>query len=309
MRVVDCFIYGGETKLLELRLNLLKSVVDCFVVVEGEFTFTGSNRDISGEAILQRHLGPDFNYRYVLVSDYPEGNAWVKEAHQRNAIMRGLVDAHPDDLLLISDVDEIPNPAFVKYLRESGAKSGNLEMIWHSWAYNLAYKRPQMRAKVLRMSQLTTPQEVRDTVMGVTHANAGWHLSWMMGTADAQSKIASFSHTELNRAAVNNANHIQRCITQGVDLIGRELLSLIPAEKCAPNASQFGLQGSDFDGLFSVERVLLLLESAGRKWLPPRNWVWPRLIYVVAGLPRVFVTRSQRRLVLTLNVLRRSGGL
>ena len=46
MKVIDCFIYFDEDLLLDLRLNMLNSVVDKFVIVESKITHSGKNKDL-----------------------------------------------------------------------------------------------------------------------------------------------------------------------------------------------------------------------------------------------------------------------
>lgn len=293
VRIYDCFLYGGEERLLELRIKLLRDCVDVFVVVESSQTFTGRRRHAVGESVLRRHLSPSA-YRYLLVSDISQGGAWEREAHQRNAILDGLVDADENDIIVVADVDEVPNPEVLSQIRLGELGSGNLEMVWHSWAYNLAYPRPWSKAKVLRMSDLTTPQKARETMLSRTYSKGGWHLSWIMSSGESIQKIESFSHTEINREAIKNAAHIDRCIARGVDLLGRDLLLLVPENKCAPGAQESGFRGADYVGGSASKRFLLLIEAAGRAWLPPAGRTMPRWMYVLAGVPRVILTRVRR---------------
>lgn len=293
MRLFDCFMYGGEEELLELRISLLRAHVDCFVVVESDQTFTGRPRQIVGESVLRRHLRSD-QYRFIAVSEWPDGGAWAREAHQRNAILHGLVDADARDMIVIADVDEIPNPEILARIRYEGLGSGNLEMVWHAWAYNLAYPKLWSKAKVLSRADLDTPQSARQTSLPTTYAKGGWHLSWIMSSSDSMRKIESFSHAELDRAALKDAGHIDRCISQGVDLIGRSLLTLVPEDRCVPGALQFGLRRADDIRTSSGKRYLLVLEAAGRAWMPPAGRIMPRWMYVLAGVPRVLLVGAYR---------------
>ena len=52
------------------------------------------------------------NVVYLKIEKFPEGHgAWWNENYQRNELMKGLVGAKDDDDIVISDLDEIPNPA------------------------------------------------------------------------------------------------------------------------------------------------------------------------------------------------------
>lgn len=120
MAIYDCFTYFNEIELLELRLSVLDSFVDYFVLVEANKTFTNEDKEFHFEK--NKHLFTDYADRiiYIKVDDMPNSdNAWDREKHQRNCIMKGLSRAHPDDLIIISDIDEIPNPVTFNLFLES----------------------------------------------------------------------------------------------------------------------------------------------------------------------------------------------
>lgn len=109
--VYDCFTFFNELDLLEIRLNVLKGAVDKFVIVEAGETHTGKPKPFYFEENRCRY--DEFVERiiYIKIEKFPIGlGAWGNENYQRNELMRGLVDARDDDDILISDLDEIPNP-------------------------------------------------------------------------------------------------------------------------------------------------------------------------------------------------------
>ena len=120
--VYDCFTFFNELDLLEIRLNVLKDVVDKFVLVEAGETHTGKQKPFYYQENRSRFAAFDEKIIYVKVDRFPgKHDAWWNENYQRNAIMDGLKDARPDDRVLISDLDEIPDPASVaKYSKLPG---------------------------------------------------------------------------------------------------------------------------------------------------------------------------------------------
>jgi hypothetical protein len=107
--VFDCFVYNGEIDVLTIRLHELNEVVDVFVIVEGNQTFSGTPREISFNPLDPRVSEFAFKIRHVVVRDVPEtSDASVREKWQRNAVLRGAPDAAATDLLVLSDVDAIP---------------------------------------------------------------------------------------------------------------------------------------------------------------------------------------------------------
>ena len=122
MKVYDCFTFFNELELLELRLETYYDIVDRFVIVEADKTHANIPKPFNFLENINRYekFLPKINY-VMDSSVVPYGGAedWSIENNQRNSIMKGLSDAEPDDLIMISDVDEFPNPAMLKTLIES----------------------------------------------------------------------------------------------------------------------------------------------------------------------------------------------
>ena len=113
--VYDCFSFFNELDLLEIRLNVLKDVVDRFVLVEAGETHTGKPKPFYFEENRGRFAAFADRITYLKIEKFPPGHgAWWNENYQRNELMKGLVGAKDDDDVLISDLDEIPNPDEVR---------------------------------------------------------------------------------------------------------------------------------------------------------------------------------------------------
>ena len=117
--IFDCFTYNNEDLILELRLNTLDKFVDKFVVIEATTDHAGNNKELNFD--MNKFKTFEKKNRYKIVDDMPKNTEsfyynkriWhkniVRDEYQRNQIVRGLFDAKDDDLILISDIDEIPN--------------------------------------------------------------------------------------------------------------------------------------------------------------------------------------------------------
>ena len=123
MRLYDCFIFYNEFELLELRLKALWDVVDYFVIVEANRTFTDKPKDFTlpKRADEFKEFWPKIRYVAADLSKVPFKGVgdWSFEIAQRNAIMNGIGDAAEDDLIMISDLDEFPAPDVFKRLQEN----------------------------------------------------------------------------------------------------------------------------------------------------------------------------------------------
>ena len=126
MKVYDCFMYYDEDTVLDIRLNCLDAYVDKFVIVESKFTHSGEKRNLLFD-INQFKRFKD-KIIYLMLDDEPRGietiydeddedlksfkcieNALKRENYQRNYISKGLSDADAEDIIMVSDADEIPN--------------------------------------------------------------------------------------------------------------------------------------------------------------------------------------------------------
>lgn len=123
MKIYDCFTFYNEFELLELRLMALWDVVDYFVIVEANRKHNGEPKNFN---LIERKddfkkFASKIKYLPVDFSKVPFKGVgdWSLENTQRNAIMNGIGDAAPDDLIMISDLDEIPAPDVFRRLQEN----------------------------------------------------------------------------------------------------------------------------------------------------------------------------------------------
>ena len=118
MKIYDCFSYWDEDLLLELRLNILNEYVDYFVIVEGNKTWQNNYKKLRFN--INNFQKFENKIIYIPVEDLPDGdNPYLRENFQRNAISRGFEKVEADDLVIISDLDEIPNPEKIQSFKKS----------------------------------------------------------------------------------------------------------------------------------------------------------------------------------------------
>ena len=125
MKIFDCFMYFDEDLVLELRLNFLSKFVDQFIIVESKFNHKGEKRELKFDlknfknfenkiTYINLDIGPEKIYK-ISPSDTEKekdskyiSNSAKRENFQRNQIIKGLNNAHENDWILVSDIDEIP---------------------------------------------------------------------------------------------------------------------------------------------------------------------------------------------------------
>ena len=107
--IYDCFSYWDEDLLLDLRLNIMNNYVDYFVIVEGDKTWQNNPKKLRFD--INKFNKFKKKIIYVPVEDLPDGpDPYLRENFQRNCILRGLYKSQENDFIIISDLDEIPNP-------------------------------------------------------------------------------------------------------------------------------------------------------------------------------------------------------
>jgi hypothetical protein len=124
-KVYDCFFYNGEEDILELRLNILGSVVDEFRIVECVHTFCGKEKPIYLKELPARfekwrdkiklYINDDKYYLDEFLEAYNSPNTgkeprWINEFRHKEYIKNTLIGLDDNDILFIGDVDEIWSP-------------------------------------------------------------------------------------------------------------------------------------------------------------------------------------------------------
>ena len=225
-RIIDCTIFNNEIDLLDLRLDYLKDIVDIFVIVESEITFTARLKSkFNAESYLEKLPDKLRNkIRYIKIEEHQipldiKDDPWEIEKYVRNSILYGLHDLKHNDFLWLSDIDEIPK-------RENKYKIGKLSMFHLNYKMNFVCPIKWTLAKGLLGKNIikNTPQQIR--VNGWKYSipvkNSGWHFSFLMDVDEIIEKVKSFSHTNLNTKEFTDPFHIQNCIDKGLDLFKRE---------------------------------------------------------------------------------------
>jgi len=234
MKIYDCFTFYNELDLLELRLEELYDHVDYFVLVEANRTFQNNPKPFYFGENQHRFARYMDKIIHIQVNDMPEStDAWGREAHQRNSIARGLVNAADDDVVIVSDLDEIIRPETVDALKQDQTTSiWGLRMPLFYFKVNYMLTTTDSTyttwAMACRKKLLTSAEDLRRNrfslnSFGINYnqngirmmEHAGWQFSYLGDVEFAKSKIQSFAHVETNRPEVLNSIDIERSIANG----------------------------------------------------------------------------------------------
>ena len=160
--IYDCFSYWDEDLLLDLRLNILDKYVDFFVIVEGNKTWQNNSKNLRFD--INRFSKFKEKIIYVPVTNMPDGiNPYLRENFQRNSIMRGLEKCKDDDFIIISDLDEIPNPDQLKKFNKK-MRYAVFKQIHFYYKFNLRSENEPFwfGSRICVKKYLKSPQWLRD---------------------------------------------------------------------------------------------------------------------------------------------------
>ena len=238
MAIYDCFQYFNEDHIVDLRLNILNEYVDYFVISESTKTHQGKDKTIN----FDNQKFSKFKHKIkFIVADYKEKINFTKhiggespvEQHQRNSLIEGLKNASNEDLVILSDSDEIPD---LTKLSEINKKKKYIAFCQKMFMYKLNLQNLNesnwIGSKITKVKYLSSMQEFRNMKfknypfwridkLNQQIINGGWHFSFLQTPDQILNKIKSFSHGEFNQENLNT-KEIEKKILENEDIFGRK---------------------------------------------------------------------------------------
>ncbi|KAI8578184.1 hypothetical protein K450DRAFT_248530 [Umbelopsis ramanniana AG] len=226
-KMIDAVIFSVELDLYEVRLRELWNVVDKFIILESNATFTGKPKPFVFADNAERFAFAKEKLVYARVNQQPlpphEG-PFYNEAAMRVAMNENIEKvANDGDFIIMSDVDEIPRASTLRTLKAcSGVPSPlHLQLRNYIYSYEFPLDLNSWRARVERYSKGVTAyshgQQSRNLL-----ADAGWHCSFCFRTIkEFVFKMTSYSHADRVRGdQFLSKDHIQNVICTGQDIFG-----------------------------------------------------------------------------------------
>lgn len=261
-KVYDCFYFFNELDLLEIRLNILNDVVDHFIICESTVTFNGQQKNLIFQENKERFARFADKITHLVIEDSPldrdqarkflyskntspmkrliaqrsltnpnvprEGNQnqWLTEFYQKESLHLALDQLADEDLVFISDLDEIWNPRarfkiatdqiyVFKQMPYMYFLNNRSNEHWHNWTGTIATQYRNVRN--LSINDIRTHGRLRRKVV----AKGGWHFSFQGGLKIVSEKIVAYGHQELNTAEITE--NLNSFIDHNKDLRGRKL--------------------------------------------------------------------------------------
>lgn len=232
------FLVNTELDWLEIRLATLYSVVDFFVIVEAGRTFTGLPKNL----VVKKNWAKFHQFHEKMVhhevaypASFTAADAWETEAYTRNAmfdqaLMRFSAIQKPQvgDVLVVTDVDEIPRPGTLEMLRHcSFPRRVTLRSRFYYYSFQFLHKGVEWsgpKATFYDGSNTVLPHDLRassgrDIDDKADMWNASWHCSSCFSTIEEfRTKIKSYSHTEHNSDQYQDRTWIVDHVRTGKDM-------------------------------------------------------------------------------------------
>jgi hypothetical protein len=232
--LVDTFMFYNELDILELRLEVLDKYVDRFVLVEAEVNHVGGPKELFFQKNKERFTKWIHKIEHVIVTaeEAPkDANPWSREKYQRECILRGLDGVPDESIVMISDVDEIPNLDIIQFEK--------LEHIFtsvHMWMfeYSLDYLftgEPWFGTVITNIGVLRSagPNKLRDGRWKFPCVQyAGWHLSSFGTPIHVWNKMQTFAHAKDGHHSAQTPELFKQFIEEGVHTDGKTPLMRRP---------------------------------------------------------------------------------
>jgi len=231
MKIIDAFLFFNEIDLLDMRLNILKNHVDYFVITESDNTFSGNSKELFLEK--HRNLFEKFEEKIIynpvsIPSDIAV--TWDREIWQRNSQWEAIEKiSTDDDLILTSDVDEIPSLKILenvdKWFDKNELYHFQQDMFMYylnnfktsNWFGTRACGKSILTKRSI--DDIRESTEIFNKLSSTVIRNAGWHFSYIGGEEQIKYKLESFSHQEFNNDGIKQ--NIQNSLNNNIDLFGR----------------------------------------------------------------------------------------
>ena len=227
MRIVDSFMFFDESMLLDLRLNILDKYVSKFVICESTFNHNGVKKKLNFDIKLFTKFKSKIEY--IVLDKEPANlkiinendssqlkeskildNALKRENFQRNFALKKLHEVNDNDLILINDLDEIPELKNFSY--KNKITIFKQKMLY--FKFNLAYKNLSWTgSKICKKKDLISPQWLRNIKtrkyplwrLDISFSkkkynnieiieNGGWHFTNIKTADEIHHKMKSFLH-------------------------------------------------------------------------------------------------------------------
>ena len=232
-------IFDCEEWMLEIKLNEVGPIIDYFILVEGAFTLQNTRRAQCFPSMLDRNEQIS-QWRHKIIYVYDDESIqsfsyWEAEVYYRDLIgIKGLplvpVPLFQDDLIIITDIDELPAKQFLYFLkwRDSFPTLIKIRLLWSYYGYQWINPNTVVLHAVASIGELgklgnNRTNGIRFNLLGAQQdliwsldTIVGWHCSWCFPIRQFINKIEHFAHSELNQAKFKSVEFLSTMREEGL---------------------------------------------------------------------------------------------
>ena len=213
-KIYDCFLFFNELEMLDIRLAELYDKVDYFVLVESTETFQGNLKPLYFAENKERYAPYLDKIIHVVIDEHFETkDPWQREYYQRDQILRGLKGCRRQDVIIVSDADEILRKNKIDALLPSLQKAEILSCqqkmylfylnrptrnMWNGSMVTTYGQLKKTKPHILRKMRNLSPSKLKRFHIrnALSLKNMGWHFNSLGGFDRYLTKLKAFSHTE-----------------------------------------------------------------------------------------------------------------
>lgn len=244
----SCSQFNNELDVLEIRLGTIGHLVDRIVLAEATVDQRGRPKPvILGQALeTDRFAEWRDKITYLVVDDMPVGDdpatTWKRERWQRDALLRGMGDLRGDDLVLVSDLDEIPSPEALEDACQPGHPP--VRFCMDLFVYRLNWRWLDRNEQIATLASVHLGEDflragsINDVVLvgpWTLRPDSGWHLTYQGTVAQLRAKMTGMADAfyedlvpEAAKVGINSSadfltdEWIQGSIDTGRDIYARD---------------------------------------------------------------------------------------
>ena len=238
-------MYFDEDLMLDIRLNVLDKYVNKFIIAEATVDHAGNKKNINFD--INKFSKFKHKINHLIIDDLPKtvgyfkknwSSAHFRDQFQRNSLMRCIKELNENDWVMISDIDEIPNPNKISLFDPKNKYACFIQKNFQAKLNNLNISESQWPGtKICVKKYLKSPQWLRNIKIKKKLFwkfykpkqpqiidNGGWHFSFLKNPENISKKIKSFAHQEYNTSMFSDLDKIKERVALGKDLFDRNLI-------------------------------------------------------------------------------------
>ena len=236
-KIFDCVTFFDNNFMFDFRYNILKDVVDYFIVCESKYDHKGNKKKLN--FIRDKNFDQDKIKYFVLEKPFPKNtNTWQNQAIQRDYLLSCTELAEQEDYIFFSDPDEIPRPEILINF-ELKKKYGIFMQKCFNYRFNLynSHESPWEGTRVCKKKNLKSIDFMRQKIKSKNlkynflridkeksielFDEAGWHFNNILSPEEISLKLKTFAHSEFSDEKFSSIKVIKDKIRKRIDLFDR----------------------------------------------------------------------------------------